>query len=153
MASTRFVYALQPLLNALAAREKAARLGHARAVSVLDRGVRELVAVERGAGRLARAFARVAPAWQHGEIDLRLARLEAACLVRLGEIAAARGQIKVARDELEAIARRREAVERHRARCFERHRRELDALDEAELEEAELLRRGSPLAGCEHVSA
>jgi len=120
---------------------------------VLDRGIRELVAIERGAGRLAQALALAAPAWQLGEVDRRLARLEAARLVRLVEIASARTQIEKARAELEPLVRRRQALERHRARCLERHRRVLDAAEEAELEEAQTLRRGSALAGCELVSA
>jgi hypothetical protein len=153
MASSRFAYPLQPLLTSLAARESAARLCHARAVSVLDGGVRELVALERGAGRLAQALALAAPAWQLGEVDRRLARLEATRLLRLGEIASARTQIEKARAELEAIVRRRQAVERHRARCLERHRRALDAAEDAELEEAQMLRRGSAAPECELVSA
>jgi hypothetical protein len=153
MASSRFTYPLQPLLTSLAARESAARLCYALAVLVLDRGVRELVALERGAGRLAQALALASPAWQLGEVDRRLARLEAARFVRLGEIASARVQIEKARGELEALVRRRQAVERHRARCLEQHRRALDAAEEAELEEAEMLRRGSARPGCELVSA
>ena len=120
---------------------------------MLDGGVRELVALERGAGRLAQALALAAPAWQLGEVDRRLARLEATRLARLGEIASARAQIEKARAELEAIVRRRQAVERHRARCLEQHRRALDAAKDAELEEAQMLRRGSAAPECELVSA
>lgn len=153
MASSRFAYPLQPLLNVLVLREKAARLNHARAALALDLAVRELVALERCVGLLTRVFEHAAPAWHFGEVDRRLARLEAGRAVRLGEIAAARSRIESARAELVAAVGRRQALERHRARSFERHRRELDAVEEAELEEAQALRRGSPLDGCEQVSA
>jgi len=153
MASSRFAYPLQPLLNALVVREKAARLNHARAALGLDLAVRELVALERCVGLLIRALEHAGPAWHFGEIDRRLGRIEAGRAVRLGEIAAARSRIGSARAELDAAVRRRQALERHRARSFERHWRALDAVEEAELEEAQALRRGSPLDGCEQVSA
>jgi hypothetical protein len=159
MASSHFVYTLQPLLTAVAARESALRLRHAQAASAMAAGVRELVALDRAAGRLAAALGwsvranAASPAWQAGEIDRRLARLEAVRTVRIAEIDAARQRVAETREELATVVRRRKALERHRARRLERHRLALEAAEEAEREEAATLQRGSPLDRCEVLSA
>jgi hypothetical protein len=162
MATSRFVYPLQPLLTALTARESAARLRHAQAAATLGACVRELVALERSAGRLASVLGRgvavrsvesAALAWEFGEIDRRLARLEAVRIVRLAQIDAARKTVDAAQTELALLVRRRRAIERHRRARFERHQRALEAGDEAEREEAAELLRGSASAGCEVLSA
>jgi len=149
-------------LNALAARETAARLRHERAAAALGRCVGELVALERSAGRLAaalgqivalRSFENVAVGREFGEVDRRLSRLEAVRTVRLAEIDAARKTVDAAQSELALLRSRRGALERHRAGKLERHRRGLEAADEAEREEAESLARGSALARCEVLSA
>ena len=159
MAGSRFAYSLQPLLDALVAREDAARQRHAQAALALAAGVRELVALDRSAGRLAAALSwsgtggSVILAWQSGEIDRRLSRLEAVRSARLTEIELARARAGELGRELADIVRRRKALERHRARKLERYRLALDAAEEEEREEAETLLRGSSLARCEVLSA